>query len=103
MSYLIDARLEQGAPSLTLVDAETGQACFHWRGDNEKAWHGLFKRLMLLSCVDRLQLIQSMDSSVFAQECINCNMCVVEDERSYESTPVLSSNMEDTNNESDME
>jgi len=103
MSYMIDARLEQGAPSLTLIDAKTGQACFHWRGDSEQAWQGLFKRLMLLSCTDRLQLMQSADSSAFAQECINCILCVGDGELSYESTPSLLSKMENTNNEPGME
>jgi len=69
MTYMIDARLEQGTPSLILIDAMTGEERLYWRGENaangEGDWKGLFKRLMLLSCADQLSLVQRAKSSVF--------------------------------------
>lgn len=60
MTYRINARLEQGLPSLTLHDATTGEQRLHWRGDKvvsgENEWRDLFKRLVLLSCADQLSL-----------------------------------------------
>ena len=57
MTYIIDARLERGAPSLTLIDAVTGEERLHWRCGNavsgERAWQNLFKQLVLLSCAER--------------------------------------------------
>ena len=80
MTYMIDARLEQGTPSLTLIDAMTGEKRLHWRGDSaingEGDWKGLFKRLMLLSCADQLTLVQRAKSPVFGDECLECNTCV---------------------------
>lgn len=80
MIYMIDARLEQGAPSLTLIDAATGEERLHWRGDNviegERDWQDLFKRLVLLSCADRLHLLQRAKSSRFGEECLECSVCV---------------------------
>ncbi len=83
MTYMINARLEQGAPSLTLVDAATGQERLHWRGDNTKHgeydWQSLFKRLMLLSCADRINLVQRSKSPDFGEECLICTTCVESD------------------------
>jgi len=79
MTYMIDARLERGSPSLTLIDAVTGEERLHWRGDSEHGWQSLFKRLMLLSCVDRLSLIQRARSPRFGNECIECTTCVDQD------------------------
>ncbi len=80
MTYMIDARLERGMPSLILVDAVTGEERLHWRGDNvangDADWKGLFKRLMLLSCADQLSLVQRAESPVFGDECIECTTCV---------------------------
>ncbi len=80
MTYMIDARLEQGTPSLTLVDAVTGKERFHWRGDNlpqnQHDWQGLFKRLMLLSCADRINLVQRSKSPGFGEECLVCTTCI---------------------------
>lgn len=79
MTYMINARLEQGAPSLTLMDAVTGEECFHWRGDSanhgEYDWQSLFKRLMLLSCTDRINLLQRSKSPLFGEECLICTTC----------------------------
>ncbi len=79
MSYLIDARLERGVPSLTLIDAETGEQRLHWRCENtaspESAWQALFKRLALLSCTDRFSLIHRVNSRLFGEECVECNVC----------------------------
>ncbi len=79
MSYLIDARLESGTPSLTLTDANTGKECLHWRGNSsaspENAWQSMFRRLMLLSCVDRLSLIQRTKTPSFGGECVECRGC----------------------------
>ncbi|VAW83692.1 hypothetical protein MNBD_GAMMA16-1197 [hydrothermal vent metagenome] len=79
MAYKIDARLERGAPSLTLIDAETGEVRLHWRGDRlangERDWPSLFKRLTLLSCADQLSLVQRATPLVVSAACIN------EDER----------------------
>lgn len=81
MTYMIDARLEQGTPSLKLIDVATGEERLYWRGDNaaNSDWRGLFKRLILLSCADRLSLIQRAKSSVFGDECVECNICVEQD------------------------
>lgn len=79
MSYLIDARLENGIPAVTLVDAESGKECLCWRCDaasSESAWQMLFKRLMLLSCVDSLSLVRRAQSSFFGSECLECNGCI---------------------------
>jgi len=83
MTYMIDARLERGAPSLTLIDPVTGEERLHWRGDNsangERGWQSLFKRLFLLSCADRLSLLQRARSPHFGDECIECTTCVEQD------------------------
>ncbi|MCF6323215.1 MAG: hypothetical protein L3J89_02655 [Gammaproteobacteria bacterium] len=80
MTYMIDARLEHGMPSLILVDAVTGEERLHWHGYNmangNNDWKGLFKRLILLSCVDQLSLVQRAKSPVFGDECIKCSTCV---------------------------
>lgn len=79
MSYMIDARLEQGKPSLTLIDASTGKKRLHWRGDRsmgkEVMWRDLFRKLMLVACADRLDLIDSIKSPGFGEECIQCSEC----------------------------
>ena len=80
MTYMIQARLDQGAPTLTLVDAVTGEKRLDWRGDNainnECDWQSLFKRLMLLSCADRVSLMERAKSSNFGEECVTCTGCV---------------------------
>lgn len=79
MSYLIDARLEKGIPAVTLVDAETGKECLCWHCDangSENAWQILFKRLMLLSCIDNRSLIRRAESSFFGGECLECDGCI---------------------------
>lgn len=83
--YMIDAKLEQGTPSVRLIDSLTGEQRFHWRGgespNGERDWQGLFKRLMLLSCRDQLSLPQRAQSPDFGGECISCASCVDQDER----------------------
>jgi len=83
MTYMIDARLEQGVPSLTLIDAATGEERLHWQGDDmgssERDWKNLFKRLVLLSCADRIGLVQRAKSPAFGDECIKCTTCVSEE------------------------
>lgn len=59
MHYLIDARLENGIPQLTIRDADTGRLRLHWARPREgqtagEALHGLFKELVLLSCADKI-------------------------------------------------
>ncbi|MBL1261061.1 MAG: hypothetical protein COB33_011075 [Thiotrichaceae bacterium] len=80
MAYMIDARLERGTPSLTLIDAVTGEERLHWCGDNSASgecdWQGLFKRLILLSCADKISLVQRAKSATFSEECISCTTCV---------------------------
>lgn len=80
MTYILDARLEQGAPALTLIDAVTGEERLHWRGDNtadgERDWQALFKRMVLLSCADRLSLLQRSKLPTFGEECLECKACV---------------------------
>ena len=77
MTYSINARLEHGKPSLTLVNADTGEQCLHWHGNNQNArdWQHLFKQLVLLSCIDQLSLPQRATSSSFGEECIACTEC----------------------------
>ena len=80
MAYIIDARLESGAPSLALIDAVTGETRLHWRGesavDGERAWQNLFKQLMLLSCADQLGMVQRAKLPLFGNECVECTDCV---------------------------
>ncbi len=79
MTYMIDARLEQGAPSVVLIDAVTGEERLHWRADNascgENDWKGLFKKLLLLSCADQISLLRRSNSDDFGNECIECTTC----------------------------
>ena len=80
MTYIINARLERGAPSLTLIDAVTGEERLHWLRENmsggERAWEELFKRLVLLSCADRINLAQRAQSPLFGNECVECTVCI---------------------------
>ncbi len=95
MTYMIDARLEQGAPSLTLIDATTGEQRLHWRGNNkitdENDWKRLFKRLILLSCADRLSLLQRAASPAFGGECIECRTCIDQDASTKAQASIISS------------
>lgn len=83
MTYMLDARLERGVPSLTLIDAATGEERLHWRGDSAPsggpAWQALFRRLMLLSCADRLSLVQRSKLPLLGQECLACADCIDHD------------------------
>ncbi len=80
MTYMINARLEEGVPSLILADPITGEERLHWRGDStansEHDWISLFKRLVVLSCVDRIRIVQRAELPRFGNECIECTMCV---------------------------
>lgn len=80
MTYLIDARLEKGRPALTLIDAATGEERLHWRDDGTEtgasAWQTLFKRLVLLSCTDGLNLNQRAQSPGMGEECLECADCL---------------------------
>ncbi len=80
MTYIIDARLECGMPSLTLIDAVTGEKRLHWRCESmaggERAWQNLFKHLLLLSCTDRVNLIQRAQSPFIGDECVGCTVCI---------------------------
>jgi len=71
MHYLIDARLENGVPKVTIRDADTGRVRLHWTrpGDRagSQALHGLFNDLVLLSCVDHF------DSPEEAQRTQSCH------------------------------
>jgi len=60
MSYRIDAFLQQGIPSLRLLDADSGKERLFWQqpvtGSEDElrnAWRTLFRRLALLSCTDQ--------------------------------------------------
>jgi len=101
MTYMIDARLEQGTPSLTLVDAVTGKERLHWRGDNmansENDWKKLFKRLMLLSCADQISLVQRTKSPIFGRECIECRTCIDQDASTKTQTSIISSATKNVN------
>lgn len=80
MAYMINARLERGVPSLILTDPATGEERLHWRGDSmpnsEQDWISLFKRLVVLSCADRVSMVQRAKSPRFGNECVECAMCV---------------------------
>ncbi len=93
MTYMINARLEQGTPSLTLVDAVTGKERLHWRGDNmangENDWKKLFKQLMLLSCADQISLVQRAGSPAFGDECIECRTCIDQDTSTKTQTSII--------------
>lgn len=101
MTYMIDARLERGAPSLTLIDPVTGEERLHWRGDSaangERGWQSLFKRLMLLSCADRLSLVQRAKSPRFGKECIECTTCVDQETLIETKGLIFPTEMENTN------
>lgn len=86
MTYMINARLDGDAPSLTLTDAATGQVRLQWRGtgDSARDWRRLFARLVLLSCADRIQLIERARSARFGEECLECIDCV-----GHPATPLL--------------
>ena len=78
MAYMIDARIEHGAPSLVLIDSETGEERLHWRGERElgeRGWRELFKRLAVLSCADRMSLVQRVATPGFGDECLGCVIC----------------------------
>ena len=83
MTYMINARLEQGAPSLTLTDAVSGEERLHWRGDSkhygEYDWQSLFKRLMLLSCADRINLVERSKLPTFGEERLIFTTCTEPD------------------------
>ncbi len=100
MTYMINARLEQGIPSLTLIDAATGKERLHWRSDNmangENDWKKLFKRLMLLSCADQISLIQCAKSPAFGDECIECRTCIDQDALTETQTPIISTATKNT-------
>ncbi len=100
MTYMINARLEQGVPSLTLTDA-TGKERLHWCGDNvtngENDWKRLFKRLILLSCADQISLVQRAESPSFGDECIECNTCIDQDASTERQMPIISTATKDTN------
>ena len=84
MSYLLNARLEQGAPTLTLIDSQTGEKRLHWQGEtlnNERAWRVLFNRLMLLSCINQLNLHQRAQSPGLGEECLECVQCLERDNK----------------------
>ena len=90
MAYVIDAYLEQGNPSLTLIDSETGEKRLHWQGDKasgQNAWLTLFKRLMLLSCADKLGLMERAKSPEFGTECNECVECVEHEQWLREYSP----------------
>ena len=60
MSYRIDAFLQQGIPSLRLLDADSGKERLFWQqpvtgsaDELRNAWRTLFLRLALLSCSDQ--------------------------------------------------
>jgi len=88
MTYMINARLERGTPSLTLIDARTGEERLHWCG--EGGWKSLFKRLVLISCADQLSLIQRVKSPVFGDECIECSTCMNQNTSTAMQTHILS-------------
>lgn len=78
MHYLIDARLENGIPHVTIRDADTGRVKLQWTraGDVEtatdgaagQALHGLFKDLVLLSCADQLNSAEQAQATRFCDE-----------------------------------
>jgi len=97
MTYMINARLEQGAPSLTLIDAKTGEERLHWRAnDVTSSTHDLqqlFKRLMLLSCADKICLVQRAQSPAFGDECLDCFTC--KDQNNLDETYLEDSRLEE--------
>lgn len=79
MAYIINAHLDQGTQTLTIVDAKTGEKRLHWRYENSRngrhAIQSLFRELMLLSCMEQTSLLQRASSEQFGEECINCSAC----------------------------
>lgn len=100
MTYIINARLEEGTPSLTLIDAMTGEERLRWHSDNvlngENDWKRLFKQLMLLSCASQLSLVQRAKSPAFGDECIDCHTCIDQDALTKTQTPMSPSAMKNT-------
>ncbi|MDX1250861.1 MAG: hypothetical protein IDH49_01135 [Gammaproteobacteria bacterium] len=92
MRYIIDAWLEDGDPRLSIRDADTGAVRMQWDYERprdavareraaSKALQGLFRKLMLLSCADRISLPARSASPGFGAECLDCGECVAEKER----------------------
>lgn len=88
MAYMIDACLEHGTPSLKLIDVTTGEERLHWQGNaspDSEDWRMLFKRLVLLSCADRMTLTQRKVDPSFGNECLECSDCV---DQAFELMPL---------------
>ena len=79
MAYIINAHLDQGTQTLTILDAKTGEQRLHWRHENSEdkqhAMQSLFKELMLLSCIDQFSLLQRASAKRLGEECMNCSVC----------------------------
>lgn len=58
-SYHIYASLHQGRPSLQIVDADSQHTCLDWEvssdQQNEDDIHALFRKLLLLTCRQKLR------------------------------------------------
>lgn len=86
MRYIIDAWLEDSAPRLDVRDADTGAVRLRWRYANHdtaardydarRALQDLFKKLVLLSCANKINLVERAKSSTIGTECLECGECV---------------------------
>lgn len=58
MTYMIDVQLEQGLPTLSLLNPKTGEKSFYWEAkkneQGEYDWQNLFKHLTLFCCAHRM-------------------------------------------------
>jgi hypothetical protein len=87
MRYIIDARLQDGAPRLDIRDADTGAVRLRWgymkpggtatrdRGAR-MALQDLFRKLVLLSCADKICMVDLAKSAASGTECLDCGECV---------------------------
>lgn len=95
MRYIIDAWLEDSAPRLDVRDADTGAVRLRWRYANHdtaardydarRALQDLFKKLVLLSCSSKINLVERAKSSAIGTECLECGECV----SGLDSVPVV--------------
>lgn len=90
MGYFINAWLENGIPQLVIRDARTGTECLRWarastadtvageegyENTASRALQNLFRELILLSCINRLSLLQHADQNGLGDECVTCQGC----------------------------
>ena len=79
MAYEINARLDQGTPTLSLIDSKTGRDSFYWQGtknnNGEHDWQSLFKNLMKFCCANQVFIGQLSKINEIENACLSCSEC----------------------------